>query len=599
VPTNVSTPVWVCNICHTRFDADLATAERCEAAGLPAYLPTGDLALYYSDSGSPAERGYRLVALSPVEAIGTLASSYGAAVGHTARYEPSDIFRMDWGTRRPIWWGSDHLWPHDPAHHYLNIVNGLPGLGLHVHQNGMGTWRTGDEDEAWPLRLTGLPVAGQEAAAIRDRTARIRGRGETPVLIRPLTPEVRAVLDMLRVRLYAPTRYSRYSGADETAIAAEVTASRDGLPPGCYDPARIRWWLGQADEKALWQEAEERQVAWLAGEQVTCPIPDLVPTVRYHGTRLTRSKLIKAQREIVSATGVEWEPGVDAGSYVSHLLRKTLGVTMTDITSAEGAPEMFSAVPHRVAVTSLKGGVGKSTVAAALASALALAGKSVLLVDLNLPNPGQHVIWGLGPAETDPAARLIRGTEVAAGPGRLRVFSHAQLAPAGSLPDALIAMERAEEWLGFLSGALDIRGTDVVVLDLPPGWDAVHKAVLGSHRTGLTAEVHVTTGHPLAVQTEMLPAPGRGHHRYGTPRWLVENLSRARGLSTDGSGRVAEIRLYGTGPEAVRNLAEQAGAHYGGSLPWEPEALALGRTAEMTELAADVLAAGLSKDRAR
>ncbi|HZY48036.1 MAG TPA: P-loop NTPase, partial [Candidatus Bathyarchaeia archaeon] len=52
-----------------------------------------------------------------------------------------------------------------------------------------------------------------------------------------------------------------------------------------------------------------------------------------------------------------------------------------------------------VAIHSFKGGTGKSTLAANLAISLALKGKKVAVMDMDLEGPGLHVILGLDPYE--------------------------------------------------------------------------------------------------------------------------------------------------------------------------------------------------------
>src|SRR5437016_13235543 len=52
-----------------------------------------------------------------------------------------------------------------------------------------------------------------------------------------------------------------------------------------------------------------------------------------------------------------------------------------------------------IAIHSFKGGTGKSTISANLAAALALKGKRVGVMDMDLEGPGLHVIFGLDPYE--------------------------------------------------------------------------------------------------------------------------------------------------------------------------------------------------------
>ncbi len=570
MPTDISTPVWQCDICRARFGADRAAAQRCEAAGPPEYLPDGELCLHYRES--PGGGGYQLVVLHPVAAIGTTATTYNGNAGHIARYE-ADGDRYEGRNRT---WDSTSLWPAQPGRlntHVVSHVSGLAGWSR-GHTGTPGT------DGLWAFALAGLPIS--------EQSARDAGRGvASPVLARPVTPVVRAALTMLGAFPERPRAWDYHGLCDgESVAAAEETSQRDGLPAETYDPARLRCWLAQSDLAVLRREIHDRQRAWRDGA------PDSVPMPRMQAARagrLTASKLTKAQRAVVDATGVPWPARTTASEYADLLIRKTLGAPMTATTEEPGSPRLFSTVRHRVAVTSSKGGVGKTTVAAAVGAGLAAAGRHVLVVDMNLANPGQHIIWRLGPAEVDTAAKLVRGQRVPCPPGQggsLRVFSHGQLAP--DTAGAVISVDRAGEWLAFLAGALDLRGLDVVLFDLPPGWDNAHRQVFDRHQTGLTAVVHVTTGHPLAAETELVHGNGMPQQDK-TPRWLVENLSRARGPVIGDPGTVAEVRLYGTTDQPVRDLAARLRMTYAGSLPWEPAPLALAVTAEVTALAASLL----------
>jgi Mrp family chromosome partitioning ATPase len=569
VPTDVSRPEWQCDICRSAFGANLAAAQRCEAAGPPVYLPDGELCLHYRENH--AGGAYQFVVLHPVPQVGTVAATWNKDSGHVARYE-ADGDRYE---NRNRTWEHTSLWPAVPGK--------LSTLRI-AHQSGLGASRPsasrGSAVTGWAYQTAGLP-------ADPERVREITGRVREPALVGPLTGPVREALDMLRaVPAALPSWDPDGFQHGQPVIAAEETGRRDGLPEGTYDPARLACWLAQADPTEMGREITGRWRRWRDGEDLRVPVPRL--TTR---SGLSASKLTRPQRAVIDAAGVPWPPRTSAAEYADLLVKTALGVPVTTTTSAPGSPALFSTVPCRIAVTSTKGGVGKTTVAAATAARLAADGHHVMLADLNLPNPGQHILWGLGPADVDAQARLIRGQQVPVPPGgtgTLRVFSHGQLAAKAA--DAVIDLSRAGEWLTFLAGALDLRGTDIIVFDLPPGWDSVHQNVFDRYQTGLTGVVHVTTGNPMAARTEIVHGSGLPNAELG-PRWLVENLSRARGPVVGGDGTEAEIRLYGTSDQPVRDLAATLGIAYAGSLPWEPSPIALAGAPEIRALAAALAAA--------
>jgi ATP-binding protein involved in chromosome partitioning len=172
---------------------------------------------------------------------------------------------------------------------------------------------------------------------------------------------------------------------------------------------------------------------------------------------------------IVDATGLE-----DAD-------RSRLERELQDAASAlEGVNEvriaMTATQPHRtlIAVASGKGGVGKSTVAANLAIALARTGKKVGLVDADVYGPSQPTLLGSDAKPTAQGDRLI--PVEAQG---LKFLSLGQLVSPG----------HALAWRGpMATGALaklieaDWGGTEMLVVDMPPGTGDVQLSLIQKSR---------------------------------------------------------------------------------------------------------------------
>ena len=132
--------------------------------------------------------------------------------------------------------------------------------------------------------------------------------------------------------------------------------------------------------------------------------------------------------------------------------------------------------PHRtlIAVGSGKGGVGKSTVAANLAIALARSGKKVGLVDADVYGPSQPTLLG---TDAKPTAQNDRLIPVEA--HGLKFLSLGQLVSPG----------HALAWRGpMATGALarlieaDWGGAEVLVVDLPPGTGDVQLSLIQKSR---------------------------------------------------------------------------------------------------------------------
>jgi len=144
-----------------------------------------------------------------------------------------------------------------------------------------------------------------------------------------------------------------------------------------------------------------------------------------------------------------------------------------------------------IAVGSGKGGVGKSTVSANLAVALARMGRKVGLVDADIYGPSQPRLFGSEGIKPE-----ARGDKLVPVPNRwgVPVLSMGQL----------IEADKAIAWRGpMASGALgqlvdaDWGGVDTLVVDLPPGTGDVQLTMLQRHKPD--GAVIVSTPQDLAL----------------------------------------------------------------------------------------------------
>lgn len=143
-------------------------------------------------------------------------------------------------------------------------------------------------------------------------------------------------------------------------------------------------------------------------------------------------------------------------------------------------------IPHRIAVSTRKGGVGKTTVACGLASVLAHQGHRVLVVDLD---PQSNAGYVLGTNPTAPGtAELLSGAE----PTPLEAASGLYVLPGGPDLTGHNILSLDPEDLADAVASLDY---DVLIMDCPPGVEYLERLGLVAADVALVC----TDAHPLAV----------------------------------------------------------------------------------------------------
>lgn len=170
-------------------------------------------------------------------------------------------------------------------------------------------------------------------------------------------------------------------------------------------------------------------------------------------------------------------------------------VNMTANTTSQRTGPVLPGVKNFIAVSSGKGGVGKSTVAANLAVALAMQGAKVGLLDADIYGPSQPMMFDV--LEDKPMLRDIEGKSYI-----VPVESYGvKLLSIGFFAD----MNQAIVWRGPIAvralnqmlGEADWGELDYMIVDLPPGTGDIHLSLVTA--VPLTGAIVVTTPQQVAL----------------------------------------------------------------------------------------------------
>jgi ATP-binding protein involved in chromosome partitioning len=201
----------------------------------------------------------------------------------------------------------------------------------------------------------------------------------------------------------------------------------------------------------------------------------------------------------------------------------------------------LAGVARIVAISSGKGGVGKSVVATALALSLGRKGKRVGLLDLDFTSPSTHLI--LGAEDLKPVEDRGIVPPVVHGVSYMSIVYYSADEPAplrgSDVSDAIIELLAITRW-----GALDF-----LVIDMPPG---IGDAALDVIR--------------LIRRIEFLVVSTPSKIAYGTVRKQLELLKR---LSVPVIG-VVENMVMARSPY-IKAKVESEGIPYLGSIAYDPE----------------------------
>lgn len=242
-------------------------------------------------------------------------------------------------------------------------------------------------------------------------------------------------------------------------------------------------------------------------------------------------------------------------------------------------PNLLVGIDHVIAVSSGKGGVGKSTVAANLAAAIVRNGRRVGLLDADVYGPDIPLMFG---EKRRPMVTGARGEEkiVPLDAHGVRLMSLGFL-----LEDDQPAIMRGPLIAGIMKqflGQVDWGPLDYLVVDMPPGTGDAQLSLVQTVNTD--GAILVTT--PQDLSTGDVRRAIRMFERVNTRvLGVVENMS---GFACPHCGEAIDVFGRGGG----RKLADEMGCPFLGEVPLDPAVRVAGDTGTPTALSAPLSPAG-------
>lgn len=294
-------------------------------------------------------------------------------------------------------------------------------------------------------------------------------------------------------------------------------------------------------------------------------ITDALATVRYPGTgkNLIEAEMLEDDLRIDGmqvSFSLIFEKSTDpfmksvvkaAEAAIHTYVDKEVQVTIHTKTLQAARPEpgkMLPQVKNIVAVSSGKGGVGKSTVAANLAVALAAEGWKVGLLDADIFGPSVPKMFHLEAEQIFAEVKDGRQLLIPAEKYGVKILSigffvnpqTATLWRGGMASNALKQLIADTDW-----GALDY-----LVLDTPPGTSDIHLTLL--QNLAITGAVIVSTPQQVALADAR-----KGIDMYRNEKVNVPILGMVENMAWFTPAELPENRYYLFGREGVKKLAEE------------------------------------------
>lgn len=221
-------------------------------------------------------------------------------------------------------------------------------------------------------------------------------------------------------------------------------------------------------------------------------------------------------------------------------------------------PLSLEKVKHIIAVSSGKGGVGKSTVAANLAVALAMQGYKVGLVDADIFGPSVPKMFGCEDAQpymekVDTQDMIVPVEKYGVKILSIGFFVDPASATVWRGPMASNALKQMVE-----QGYWD--ELDYMLIDLPPGTSDIHLTLVQT--VALTGAIVVSTPQQVALADAI-----KGINMFESPGINVPVIGLVENMAWFTPAELPDHKYYIFGKEGAKQLAEEKGLRLLGQIP--------------------------------
>lgn len=244
-------------------------------------------------------------------------------------------------------------------------------------------------------------------------------------------------------------------------------------------------------------------------------------------------------------------------THLSSDVQVTVNLT-ADVTSIRSNAPMLEGVKNVIAISSGKGGVGKSTVTVNLAMALKKSGARVGIIDADISGPSIPLMFGaetLQPLITQKNGKNMISPIMQYG---IKMISIGFLTP----PDSAVVWRgpMASQALRQFFGDVDWGELDYILIDLPPGTGDIHLTLVQT--VPLTGAVVVTTPQKVA-----LADVNKGISMFRQQQINVPILGIVENMAYFTPAELPDNKYYLFGKDGGKDIAEKYNVPLLGQIP--------------------------------